>query len=292
MKNIKLKGYNDLELNCYLYEPTTKAKAIIQIIHGMQEHAFRYDDFANFLSSHGFIVLVSDLRGHGKTSKSKECLGYNDGDIFSDTINDQLLISKYLKEKYNLPLYIFGHSYGSFLAQKLVQINEFAERFIICGTGNGSSGLIGMGCFVANLLYAFGLKNKKATFIEKLSIKGYGKNFDKGNWLTRDYSVFEKYSQDEYCGGSFPVSFYKHFFSNIRKLNKGIKTIKDNKKIFLIVGDKDPVGSNSKQVSKLYNLYKKRNKNVSLKIYKDCRHELINELNKDEVYKDCLDFFN
>lgn len=291
MKNIKIKGFNNLELNCYLYEPE-KPKAIIQIIHGMQEHAFRYNHFAEFLCSNGFIVLASDLRGHGRTSPSIDKLGYGEKDIFNETIEDQLLISKYLKEKYNLPLYIFGHSYGSFLTQKLVQVNNFAEKFIICGTGNGSSFLIGMGNFVAGLFTMFGLKNKKATTIEKLSIKGYGKKFEKGNWLTRDEKVFDEYQKDQYCGGSFPISFYRSFFSSLRKLNRGIKLIPKNKRLFLIVGDKDPVGENAKQVKKLHKLYIKKSVDSKLKIYPDCRHELINELNKNEVYNDCLSFFN
>ena len=251
MKNINIIGFNNLKLNCYLYEPE-KPKAIIQIVHGMQEHGFRYDHFAEFLSSNGFIVLVSDLRGHGKTALSKDKMGVGEKDIFNETIEDQLLISKYLKETYNLPLYIFGHSYGSFLTQKLAQVNNLAEKFIICGTGNGSSFLICMGNFVAGLFYAFGKKDKKATTIEKLSIKGYGKKFPNGNWLTRDNKIFEAYQKDDFCGGSFPVSFYKSFFSGLRKLNKGINLISQDKKLFFIVGDKDPVGENSKQVKSLY----------------------------------------
>lgn len=290
MKKIKINGYNNLELNCYLYEPDSP-KGIVQIIHGMQEHAYRYNHFAEFLASHGYIVLASDLRGHGETAISLEKRGFGEKDIFKETIEDQLIISKFLKEKYNLPLYIFGHSYGSFLTQKLTQINNLVDKFIICGTGNGSSFLIGMGNFVAGFLTCLGLKNKKATAIENLSIKGYGKKFPNGNWLTRNDKVFDAYKADKYCGGSFPISFYKSFFSSIKKLNKGIKNIPNDKKIFFIVGDKDPVGENSKQVKKVYNLYLKKGKHAKLKIYENCRHELINELNKEEVYNDCLKFF-
>ena len=292
MKNIKINGYNNLPLNCYLYEPSTKPKAVIQIIHGMQEHALRYDHFAQFLASNGFVVLASDSRGHGKTAETIDKLGYNDGDIFKETIEDQLIITKYLKEKYNLPIYIFGHSYGSFLTQKLVQISEIPEKFILCGTGNGSSLMIGLGSFVANLLYYLGLKNKKATLIENLSLKGYGKKFKNGNWLSRNDKLYENYEKDPYCGTSFPISFYKHFFSACRKLNKGIKNIPSAKKILFVAGDQDPVGENGKQVKKVYEKYLKRGKNASLKLYKDCRHELINELNNEEIYNDILTFYN
>lgn len=292
MENIKLNGYNNLELNCYLYKPSGNAKAVIQIIHGMQEHAFRYDEFAKFLADNGFIVLASDLRGHGKTAPSLDKLGFGEKDIFEETLKDQTLICEYLKKEYNLPIYIFGHSYGSFLSQRFIQICEIPEKIILCGTGFGDNAIYTLGYWVACLLSSFDLDDKKATIIENMSLKAYGKKFNKGNWLTRDDSVFESYSKDEYSGKSFPISFYKSFFRGITHLNDDLSTITNNKKIFLIVGDKDPVGSNGKQVQKLYELYKKENKNATIKIYPNCRHELINELNKDEVYKDILDFYN
>ena len=289
MENIKINGYNDLQLNCYLYQ-AQNAKAVVQIIHGMQEHALRYDDFAKFLVSKGYSVLVSDLRGHGLTAKSPEYFGVGEKDIFAETVEDQIIINEYLKEQFNLPIYVFGHSYGSFITQKLTQKLPRVKKFVICGTANGSNPLYSFGGGLTNFLCLFGIKNKKARLVENMSINSYGKKFENGNWLSRDPEVWKKYRQDQFCGQSFPFSFYQSMFKNLTKLNKGIKYISKDTQILLIVGDKDPVGANAKQVIQLHNIYKKKGVNSTLKVYKDARHELLNELNKNEVYNDVIDF--
>lgn len=292
MKNIQIKGYHDLELNCYLFEPEKKAKAVVQIIHGMQEHAGRYKDFAQFLCNNGYIVLASDLRGHGHSLVYKDKQGYAEKDIFNEIIEDQTIISRYLKEKYNLPIYVFGHSFGSFITQRLMQVCDIADKYVVCGTSNGGKFLYKMAKALSGILVFFGQKDKQATTLEKMSFKSYAGKFENGNWLTRDEEIFKKYQADEFCGVPFPVSFYRSLFTNLVKLNKEISKIPEDKRIFLIAGDKDMVGANGKDVSSLYKLYLKKGKNVKIKLYKDARHELINETNRDEVYQDILNFYD
>jgi len=290
-KNIKISGFNDLPLNTNVYDCVENPKAVIILVHGMQEHIGRYKHFSEFLSNNGYIVIGTDLRGHGKTAKSIEERGYGESDIFQETIDDQLKVIEFAKQTYNLPIYVFGHSYGSMLSQKLVQVSPDIEKCVICGTTNGSSFLMKMGNFVIKLLTPFKNKRSKGGLIEKLCIKSYGKNFEHGNWLTRDEKIFKIYLEDKYCGGSFPFSFYKSMIGNMVKVNSGISTIQE-KKLLLISGDKDPVGENGKQVKKLNELYLKNGINVKMKLYKDARHELLNETNRQEVYQDVINFFN
>lgn len=290
MKKIMFKRPDGVEVKCYLYEGETKPRASVLIIHGMQEHAQRYDDFANFLLKNGFAVLAPDLRGHGQTAESKDRLGYSKGDIYSLTLEDLVMMEEWLKKSYSVPVYVFAHSYGSMLAQRLMQVTNVAEKYVLCGTGNGESFLIKLANKVTKML-AKGREEEKAATIENLSLKSYGKKFKNGNWLTRDEVVFKKYNEDEYCGGDFPYSFYRSLFSNLRQCNKHISEIDDKTKILLIAGTKDPVGQNGKQVKSLYKEYIKAGKEAYIKLYKDCRHELINELNKDEVYNDILMFY-
>lgn len=292
MKNFTIKGFNNLSLNCYLFEPKTTPKAVVQIIHGMQEHGKRYQNFAEFLCENGFVVFVSDLRGHGKSLVSENKLGFGEKDIFSEIIEDQKISTNHLKEKYNLPIYIFGHSFGSFITQKFMQVCHIPEKFVVCGTSFGGNALYGFAKILANTMVLFGKKDKPATMIENMSLNAYGKKFENINWLSRDEENFKKYQADPLCGVSFPISFYKSMFTHLTKLNKGVKNIPADKKIFLIAGSKDPVGNNSKDVLKLFKFLKKKNKNVDVKIYEDARHELLNETNKDEVFKDVLNFFN
>ncbi len=292
MENFIVDGYNNLKLFCTKYE-IQNAKAVVLVIHGMQEHSGRYIHFAKFLNQNGYNVITSDSRGHGKTMRSKDDYGCGEKDIFSESIFDQLQIIEYIKKTYpNLPIYLFGHSYGSFLSQKLVQVSPDIQKAILCGTTFGNNFSYKAGLFLANILKFFGKENSKATSIEKMSLSTWGKKFENGNWLSRDNQVFEAYKNDPLCGGSFPISFYRSLFKNMTKVNKGIKQISPNKKILLIVGESDPVGSNAKLVRKLYKTYTKNGINASLITYPDARHELINEINKDQVYNDILNFYN
>ena len=147
------------------------------------------------------------------------------------------------------------------------------------------------GSGLAKFLNFFKNENSGGGFIEKMCIKNYGKKFDNHNWLTRDNAVFEEYCRDEFCGGTFPFSFYKSMLTNMSKMNSGVNRI-GRKKIFLIAGALDPVGSKGKQIKHLNNFYLKNNIDSRMKIYDECRHELLNELNKEEIYNDILDFYD
>lgn len=105
MKNLKIKGYNNFELACYLWDDVKNPKGVVQIIHGMQEHAKRYNDFAEYLNTQDLIVFASDLRGHGQTAIMNNLpFGYSDGDIFMEIVQDQIILTDYLKSKFGMPI--------------------------------------------------------------------------------------------------------------------------------------------------------------------------------------------
>ena len=122
MKEIKLKGFNNLEIFTRVFDNVKDPKGVVQIIHGMREHSGRYIRFAEMLEKNGYIVIAPDQRGHGRTAKSLDLLGHGENDIYLECVEDHKLISEAIKEKYpNLPLYIFAHSFGSMVAQKYIQ---------------------------------------------------------------------------------------------------------------------------------------------------------------------------
>ena len=287
---LEVEGYHHLKLYTYVYDNVKNAKAIVLIVHGMMEHAGRYKDFAKFLNDNGYIVIANDLRGHGHSAVDKK-FGYGERDIFAESVQDEIIILEKIKDAYELPVYLFGHSYGSMLSQAIIQNTSIVEKCVLCGTANGSSGIMKSGSGLAKFLNFFKNENSGGGFIEKMCIKNYGKKFDNHNWLTRDNAVFEEYCRDEFCGGTFPFSFYKSMLTNMSKMNSGVNRI-GRKKILLIAGALDPVGSKGKQIKSLNNFYLKNNIDSRMKIYDDCRHELLNELNKEEVYNDILDFYD
>ena len=125
MKTVKLEGYDNFELVGYLWDKVENPVAVLQIIHGMQEHALRYNSFARHLNKHGIIVFASDLRGHGQTALINNLpLGYSDGDIFMEIVRDQIKVTEYLCDKFNLPISILGHSFGSFITQRYIIANS------------------------------------------------------------------------------------------------------------------------------------------------------------------------
>ena len=287
---LDIEGYHHLKLYSYVYDKIKNPKAVVLIVHGMMEHAFRYDNFARFLNDNGYYVIANDLRGHGHTAVDKK-FGMGEKDIFQETVQDEIVMLEKIKDAYNLPVYLFGHSYGSMISQAIIQNTDIVEKCVLCGTANGSSGIMKMGGSFTKFLSLFKGDTAKAGVVENMCIKNYGKKFENGNWLTRDENVFKAYQEDEFCGGTFPFGFYKSMLTNMKKINAGINKI-GNKKIFLIAGEKDPVGSCGKQVVALNKRYLSNNIDSRVKIYPECRHELINELNKEEVYNDILDFFN
>ena len=290
MKKVEIQSFDGLKLKGYLFSEVKNPIGVIQIIHGMQEHGMRYEQTAGDFNNAGFIVFVSDSRGHGKTAENLELLGRSDGDIFSETVQDQVIISEYLVAKFNLPLYVIGHSYGSFIAQRYIQVCNLSKKVVICGTTDGDNLIMKFGKIIAWFTEKKNGKHGKATLIENMSLKGYCKGFENGNWLSRDEKVWEAYTKDEYCGTPFPVSFYRSLFRNMGKLNKGIKDIPLTTRILLIAGENDPVGSKGKEVKKLHNKYIKNCLNAKLKLYPEARHELFNETNRDEVIIDVIKF--
>ena len=285
-------GYENRDLTAYYWDDVKEPKAVIQIIHGMQEHAKRYDEFAKVLNKAGFIVFASDLRGHGETAGRVEDLGHTNGDIFKEIVSDQVIITEKLKKDYDLPVYIFGHSYGSFITQRYIQVCNLSQKAIICGSAHTKNLLMGAANVIAHLTGFFKGNHTTAKLIEKMSFGGYAKGFEDGNWLTTDTAVFEAYKADPYCGTPFPACFYKSMFKNLVRNYRDLKLITPEQKVLLIAGKLDPVGSNGKSVEKLYNTYKKHKVNVDMILYDDERHEIINGLKKEQVWNDIIDFYN
>lgn len=290
MKKVIWKGFNDKSINCYIFDEVAKPKAVVVIVHGMQEHALRYKTFAKKLNEEGFLVFASDLRGHGKNVMDNNW-GYDDNDIFLNIVEDQKIFINNLKKMYKLPVYVLGHSYGSFVTQRLILECQNVDKFVLSGSAYTNTMLFKSAKIIAKISSLIKGKKAEAKLIEKMSIKGYGKNFEDGNWLSRDKKVWAAYQKDEMCGNPFPNWFYVSMFTNLPKNYKKLKKANKNVKLFLIAGDNDPVGANGESVKKLCDVYIKNGFDATLKLYKGARHEVLNETNKQEVVEDLIKFF-
>lgn len=294
MKNKFIKSFDDTKIYCYIWDDVKKPKGVVQIFHGMAEHAKRYDHFAKFLNKQGYIVFADDHRGHGKTARDTKLGTYKGKDIFYDTLRDEIFFSRMLKKKYKLPLYIFGHSYGSFIAQEYITQCNLYDKAIICGSAFMKGRVdVKFGLMLAWQLKTFAA-HKPAKLIEKINFSSYQKLVKTGSWLNSNDKEVKKYYADKYNGYALSNKFYFNMFNAFRHIYKksAIKKIPKEKPIFLIAGEHDPVGNMSKSVKALNKFYQSIGlKDIHLKIYKNARHEILNEPKiQKTVYKDVIKF--
>jgi len=298
MKTEKFKSFDGTVLQCYLWEDVRNPKGVVQISHGMAEHARRYDNFANFLNANGYIVFADDHRAHGETSKkqsTKGVKGYHKGNIYFDTVQDEIAITKYLKEKYNLPVVYLGHSYGSMIGQRYIEECKDNAGTILSGSACMKGALLNTGAALAKMQYKMLGGEKKADLLDKMSFGAYNKPFkaDKTDfaWLSRDKANVKKYILDEQCGYVMSIAFFNFFLNGLKEsyLPENLAKIDKEKPIAIFSGSMDPVGGNGKLVEMLYKQYVDLGvKNVTKKLYPEARHEILNEINNKEVYEDIL----
>ncbi len=299
MKQITFKSFDGTTLACYIWEDVTTPKGIVQIIHGMSEHAQRYNDLAKFLNQYGYIVFADDHRAHGQTAGSPQMVGKYDKptNLYLDTVRDEIEISKHLKQTYpNLPLFVFGHSYGSLITQKYIQDCDLHKGAILCGTSYMNTFENKMAKTVAGITKKVKGNNANAKFIENLSFKKYGKGVPADElWITHNKEVVKEYKADPYCGNPFSAKFYYDLMSGVIPTYKkaNLKKIDKRKPLMLISGALDAFSKNSKLVRKLYEKYRSLGIiDLTIHIYPNMRHEVHNEINNARVYADIKNFLN
>ncbi len=263
-------------------------------IHGMSEHSGRYEDFGRYLNDNGILLYMPDTRAHGNTEGDVAKIGLGYRDLYPDTVGDFVELTDYLREKYpRLPLFVFGHSYGSILCQGFLERRPNVDGAVICGSQYFDSLTNRLGLAVAKLQCLFCGEKSRAKLIARLSFGAYGKRFDRGNWLTRDEAAYDEYLQNPYNTQTFSAGFYYSLCRNGTKLYKKENSdrIDRDLPIFVICGGNDPFGDNGRLPRKLAAFYRQIGvKDVTFRCYAGGRHEILNETNKEEVYADIVAF--
>jgi len=288
---------------CYKWESDDiNIQGIVQIAHGMEEKALRYDYFAKKLNKAGYIVYANDHRGHGATAGSCENLGYiADDDGFNWMIKDMKQLTDIIKkENPNLPVILLGHSMGSFLSQRYVEIyGDNVECLILSGTNGKPDVITKLGILISKYEIKNHGRRHLSPIMEKLGIGRYNKKFlpsrTNSDWLSSDEKEVDKFIADEYCGFISTSSFYYDFLKGLWEIHEknNLKKIPKQLPIYIYSGERDPVGNQGKGVLRLYKTFKETGlENVSYRLYKDGRHEMLNEINKDEVIDDILKWIN
>jgi len=273
-----------------------KPICIVQIVHGMAEYVERYEDFARFLTDKNILVTGDDHLGHGKSIREDKNPGYFcEQDPATVVVRDVHRLKKMTQEKYpGVPYIIFGHSMGSFITRNyLCRYGSGINGAIICGTGMQPKALVNISKFVAKLQQMFMGDNHISNFIDKVAFGAYNDKIENPrtskDWLTRDEAVVDAYLMDPLCGFTFTVNGFRTLFELISRIQKkkNLEKIPKELPVFVISGDADPVGDYGQGVKAAYDSLETLGMtNLSIKLYSGGRHELINEIDKQQVYDD------
>ena len=274
-------------------------KGIIQISHGMCEYIDRYDEFAEYLVSEGYIFAGHDHIGHGDSINVESERGYfakNNGN--ECLVKDLYYMTQIIKRRYkNLPYFLLGHSMGSFISRcYIAKYGEELDGVILLGT-MGPQWVIDAGIQLADRLIQKKGEMYRSKKLNQLAFEFANMNFEpiktKYDWTCSVSEVAENHLNDKKMNFIFSVSAFKDLFYLVKYCNDE-KYIGDTPKdlpMLIMSGEKDPVGEEGNGVQRVKELYKRIGiKELTFKLYEECRHELLNEKNKFEIYKDIIDW--
>ncbi len=285
------------EIYVYRWLPETRAKAAINISHGMAETAVRYERFASMLTINGYAVYAADQRGHGKTIKDPAHAGEAGADPFRRMLEDLHQLSGIISQEIpSVPLFVFGHSMGSFLAQGYIaRWGGELKGAILSGAAGPADFMALIGQGVAYLEKLRVGATGRSNLLNTLSFGSFNKQFQPArtafDWLSRDEKEVDKYVADPFCGGIFPAAFFFELVKFLRQIHNPDQLIKIPKDLplYFFSGAKDPVGANTVGVKKVIQIYQELGiADLSLKFYEDGRHEMLNETNRETVIADVI----
>lgn len=294
-----IKMTDDTELFVRVW-PVDQPKAVVQLAHGMAEHSLRYDRFAQKMNQAGFAVIASDHRGHGETGRRASNLGdFPHRQGWNRVVEDLSAVRSHFEGCWNQDkFFLIGHSMGSFLSRSLIaREGDRYSGVILSGTA-GSPGLLGgLGKALADLQmpWAAGRQNP---LMDRLSFGAYNRAFQPNrtdfDWLSRDQKEVDAYIKDPLCGFICTTRFYRELIGGLIRVNEmaSIDQIPKTLPICLMAGSQDPVGDFGKGVQQVAERYRAADLSVTMQLYPEARHEILNEINRDEVMDAMIGWMN
>lgn len=275
-------------------------RAVLQITHGMQEYIERYEGFAQFLTEQGFLVVGHDHLGHGQSVETEDDWGYIQEKHGSDLlVADMHKLRRIVQKKHkDKPYFMLGHSMGSYMLRKYLTVHgDHLTGAIIMGTGSISAGVVKTAMALSKSIAAVKGWRYRSDLVKDLSFGGPYKRYSldgsvpENSWLTKDTEIVNRYYADPRCTFVFTLAAYKCLFEAVYYDGKieHMKKIPRDLPLYIVSGEDDPVGDMGKGVKKVYSQLREVGiRDVSCKLYKNDRHEILNEKDKETVYQDIL----
>lgn len=291
--------FDNLKLKAREYRPENYQKVVL-IVHGMCEHQLRYSDFATYLAKHGFLVYTYDHRGHGGSIGEGGTLGY-----FAKKQGAQALITDldtvvdFIKDNNKeLEIYLFAHSMGSIIARCFLQTGSQKVAKVILSGAPNYQGLAPFGLFLANVVSLFEGEKKRSKFLTKLSLGNFNKAVanptSPNDWISYNQSNIDKYNNDPLCGFTFTNNGYKALFKLLIRMHKvnAYLDVKETLPICFMAGADDPCTGGTKGLINSEKTLKTAGfKNILKEEFAGMRHEILNEIDRKNIFEEVLEFY-
>jgi alpha-beta hydrolase superfamily lysophospholipase len=279
----------------YRWLPEGSPAAVVQIVHGLAEHAGRYRRFAEALAGAGYAVYASDLRGHGRTASSPEELGFfSQRDGWRKCLEDLWHLNRIITaENRAAPILLLGHSMGATLARQfMAEHGDVLSGVVLSGSSGQPAPLALCGRLIARAERLRLGARARSALIASLTFDSFNKRFEpartKFDWLSRDPAEVDKYIADPLCGFNASLQLWIDMLDAWCKIAKSCAGVPKDLPIYVISGSHDPVSAGTRMLQPMLAQYRTAGLRVQHKFYPEARHELFNEINRDEVTEDLL----
>ena len=273
-----------------------KPRAVVKMTHGMEEHQSRYEEFATFLQENGYIVVTADMRGHGKSAPKLSHIADKDGHKL--LMDDEESILNYIKQRYpNLPIIYFGHSMGTIIVRKFLQEHSQEYQKVVLSGYPNPQAIGGVGAALSACIRLFKGGAGYSKMLTNMVMGPFSKAVENAktpiDWLSYNEENVKNYDRDPLCGEEFTIGSYNALFHLVGDINKAklYKNVKAELPFYLISGEDDPCTGGEKGRNDSINVLKKAGfKNIEVKTLAHMRHEILNEIDKRDVYNLILEF--
>ena len=279
------------------WQPEGAPIAVLQIVHGVAEYAARYDEFATFMTQKGFLVVAEDHMGHGGSLGDDGKLGCFTGGWHNAVADTHRLLAYTRREFPDVPYILLGHSMGSFMVRTLLckYPDCGISAAVLSGTAWMPGAVIRAGLMAAKLVAKSQDANAPSKFLNDMMFGSYQSRIEHPrtthDWLTRDQKIVDNYVADPLCGFTMTPGLAKDMMTGLAYIQQPshLAHMRKDLPVLFIAGSDDPVGSYGKGVKQAARAFEKVGmEQVSLRLYPLCRHEVLNELNREEVYQNIL----
>lgn len=297
-ESLTLNAADGHEIPVYLWTPDAEPRGIVQIFHGLGEHAGRYARFADAARERDLAVCAHDHRGHGPRTAEYGFFAERKG--WDAVVMDGHTVADSLREEYpDTPRVLLGHSMGSFIAQAYaMRYGHELVALVLSGSALPSRTQVVPGRWLAQAIALFRGRRAQSTLLDTIGFGAFNKPFEPArtdfDWLSRDPDEVDKYVADEYCGGPYTTGLWIDFLGGLTQVTKkdAIKRIPSELPILITGGSDDPVGG-SHGMALLSEAYRRSgHEKAETRIYASGRHEMLNETNRDEFTTDVLDWID